>query len=239
MKIPKIFVPEKNLENSIKQLLEYRRKESEEPCFLKDFVIEPMVKKVWFSFDESLKCLREKGYERHLYPWESFELMSQCLEDEFQDASRLGQILLDSCGEWLNIAVKRVGNKLICYVDPENIKLDDNNLIYVIDKEISPKLEYATEREFDVSGIPSLEWISLKVFNDDFIKIFYNRNLKDLPPQMREGQHRARVYLPPDGILRPVSRGNLSQSSLATRFYLNTYSDYATSRGVCKKRFGK
>ncbi len=231
MKLPKTFIPEKSLENNVKHLLEDQTKqnEKEEPWFLKGLEIEPGVKKVWFSYEESLERLRQAGYERHLHPWESFELINLYLENELpKNLNRMVNDFSKSYGEWFNIAIKRKNNKIICYTDPQNIKLEND--VYIINKKISPKLEYTAKQEFDVTGIPSLEWTKLEKFNNDFIKFFYNRNFEQLPDQIRKGEYTANVILPPEGVLWPASRGDNRYGT-----FLNIWSQTKTSRGIRKK----
>lgn len=73
------------------------------------------------------------------------------------------------------------------------------------------------------------EWVSLKQFNDDFVKFFYTRKFKDLPVEMQK-EYASGVYLPPDHELWPIGRGD------GRSFNICGYVPERVSRGVSIKR---
>ncbi len=231
MKIPKIFVLEKDSENNIKKLLSEKQAVSKRHHEI-DFdilEIEPGVRnkysdrKHYTSFDKSVKLLKKEGYKRHLYPWESFELIINHLEGKLDE--KLGTIakdILASEGEWFSMAVKRKGEILTCYLDPENIRLSKYDKQYVVDG----ALKYSHKEELAVKIIPSQMWVGLKYFNNYFVSFFCNCNFKDLPAKMQE---KSKIYLPPDDILWPIGGGDWGLDICG-------YVSERVSRGVREKK---
>jgi len=224
MKIPDIFVPKKDSETKIELLKEYNPKQMfyYEP---NNIIIEPGVKEKWVTFDKSLKRLKKLGYERHLRPWESFGLLIDYLENnlEKKELKDLGRDMLESSGEWLSMAVKTYNNKLVCYIDPENIKFEPENNVYLVGKDI----RYSDKKEFDITGIPLEKWISIEDFDDDFAKFFYTRTFKDLPEDMRKTVAGLEFILPTERYIHPIRRG-----SGINKFSIVIFGDSCTSRGV-------
>lgn len=229
MRIPKIFVPEKNLEKNVQSLLTKEKhilKES--PVLFEDLEIEPNLNGERYNFCHSLSRLKEVGYERHLRPWESFSLIIECLENRLPpDLESFAQELIKSKDEWLSMAIKRKGNTLFCYVDPQNLKQNQNGLRYFTDGML--KYNHSLSKNLSVKNIPSGTWVSLDHFSDEFVKYFYNRKLKSLPKKMREEPYKAGVYIPPEGDLWPVSRGRFTST-----FHIFSCHAYASSVGVKK-----
>lgn len=220
MKIPKTFIPEKNLEENIRRLS--LKKHPIVYNNYKRLKIERGVKKDDLYFDESLELLRKKGYERHLRPWEHFSLIIDYYEGKLEKGlARLAKNMLEGYGGWFSMAVKREGDSLICYVDPENLEWDNTNNKYVI----NGKLEYSDKKELDIrgipsgiwGGIPSGIWACLEEFDDDFVKYFYTRKFKDLPVEMKKGE--IMIHLPSSyGILWPVSCSSNSMLDIKTEY---------------------
>jgi len=231
MKLPQVFMPQKDLEKSIEELLvqsKYALKES--PVLFEDLDIEPTAEDYRYHFCTSLKRLKEAGYERHLRPWESFDLITEHLENRLPpDLDVFVKIRTGDYDEWLSIALERNRDVLLCFVDPENLKQNKNGLKYFFDGTL--RYNYALSKELSVKNIPSGTFVPLDQFSDEFVKYFYNRKFKELPKEMREGAYKAHVYLPPEGVLWPASRG-----CLVNRFYLYTYCTYASSSGVRRHR---
>jgi hypothetical protein len=209
MKVPKIFIPEKGLENNVKTLLSGKQAISRKHNIDFDILeIEPGARNKysnrWYytSFDKSVKLLKKQGYKRHLYPWESFELIINHLEGKLDE--KLGIIaknILASEGEWFSMAVKREGEILTCYVDPENIRWGKYDKQYVVDG----VLKYGHKEELAIKSVPSQMWVGLECFSDYFVSFFYNRNFKELPAKMQE---KSKIYLPPDDLLWPIGGGD-------------------------------
>lgn len=255
MKVPRIFVPENDSDRKLEKFLEeHGPDELKNALIPKDTVItnvmlfdnleiEPnAVSGYKLSFDESLERLRKAGYERHLRTWEAFSLIINSLEDNLQENLKQTSIelLCNNNGkvrEWLSTAVKREGDRLICYTDPENLLWDDDH--YII---LGGKLKYSSWGEFDITGIPSLKWVDLNNFSNDFIKFFYTREFGKLPWQKWQGHYNAEVCLPSDdGLVWPVTN-NIGYG----RFKIGSYDgnpkntsfngDFGISRGVRMKR---
>lgn len=238
MKLPKTFVPEKDLKKKVSQLL------SKEYCFSKNYLvfndigIEPQINKTLLTFDKSLERLKKEGYERHLRPWEYFNLVTGRLEGKLpENLDNLAKEMLNGEGEWLSLTMKRRGNKLSCYVDPKNLVWDEKKKEYFT----CGNLEYNYKEEFDIRGVPPRQWICLKQFPDEFIKFMYGRRFEDLPKEMQEGDKKAQIYPPYfNDILYPVGfykhSSKFSLVGIGVRIYNYGYVDHEkASRGVLKK----
>src|SRR3989339_2225151 len=76
----------------------------------------------YITFDASLQRLKQAGYSRHPRPAEAFGLIIAHLEKKLpKDLDDIAKDMLSSKGEWLSLAMKRKGDTLICYLDPENL----------------------------------------------------------------------------------------------------------------------
>lgn len=222
MKIPKIFIPEKDLEANLNKML------SEKPVLLKHHEVDFDKLKIdcevkttrYLTFDSSLRTLKKEGYDRHLYPWEVFDLLINRLENKLnQKLGYTAQTILASDGEWLNVAVERKGKKLVCYVNPENLKWNQNLHKYIYDG----NLEYDYKKELSIGDVPSYDWVGLKSFNDEFSIFFYNRELKDMSEEI---QKKSAVYFPGDSVIWPIARGS------GHGLYICGYVDHRVCRGV-------
>lgn len=210
MKVPDLFIPEKILENKVKQFLEQQTPQNQAPKKSNPVYIEFGAKdQCLYFFDEGLVSLKEKGYERYPYPWEIFKLIIEYFENKIPNIHRRIEIeeALD-CGEWFSMAFERKKNKLICYLDPENIRWDNNTGGYVTDF----VLNYNDKKEFNVDNIPSEQWVDLKSFDNNFVEYFYTRKFEGLPERIK---HEAKVFLPPDGTLWPIGRGRKKTMSIS------------------------
>ena len=198
MKVPDVFIPEKILENKVKQFLKNQTPQEHDSAYKK---IEFGVRDKYFHFfDASLALLKEKGYERHPYSWESFGLIIANLENKLpENLNKLAEEMLQ-CGEWFSMAFERKKNKLICYRDPENIRWDNNTGNYVV----NPILLFSDKKEFNIRNIPSGKWVDLKIFSNSFVEYFYTRKFEDLPEQIK---NEAQIILPPEGFLCPIGTG--------------------------------
>jgi len=231
MKVPKIFIPEKNLEKSLEKLISKKQAFPEEQHVFEYASIDGTVKN-WYKdkklkkpFDRGLEILRKAGYERHILPWEYAQIMISHFECKLQgNFASIAENMLDSFGEWFSIAVRRKGDKLYCFIDPENVRWDEYGKKYTIDKNFNSRCM----KILDITGIPSQEWVSLKQFNDDFVKFFYTRKFKDLPVEMQK-EYASGVYLPPDHELWPIGRGD------GTGLSICGYVSNRASRGVREK----
>jgi len=196
-----------------------------------DLEIEPGKKSEWKYFNDSLAELRERGYERHLMPWESFGLVIDYLEGKLDvSLNGLAEGMLSGFGEWFDFFTERKENKLFCYVpkerlEPEDVQLDSGNRVYVINRS-----KLVLDGEHDIGGILSEKWVDLEKFPESFVTRVYTRKFSELPQEIREGVEnisKTQGYLAPEGRLWPAGRGSVN-----LRFDFDCYLDNRASRGV-------
>lgn len=178
--------------------LPYKKIKFEEQAYREQGKIDKQL----FTYDKSLERIKQNGLERHARPQEIFGLIIDGLELKLDEPlQKINEDMLKSYSEWLSCAFERQGNKLIVYTDPEGIS-------YVGDKYVKTEsFKFSDKKEFDIKGINSREWIDLSKFNEEFTKYMYGKNFSELPAQMKTGNKRAQVYLPPDQTFWPVGRG--------------------------------
>ncbi|MBM3199806.1 hypothetical protein FJZ53_02625 [Candidatus Woesearchaeota archaeon] len=228
MKLPKTFIPENNLENNINRLMfEKIMVYEKHDIYLNRLKIEEGIrighsnKKLYTTFDQSLSILKKAGYERHLYPWEHFEIVIQHLEGKLDgQLYNLARDLRSSNGCWLNMAIKRSGDMLLCYDNPKNMEWRKYKKKYV---------NCSTQKNTNVlslNGVSSQEWVKLKSFDNEFVSFFCNRNFEELPQKMQE---ESAIYLPPEGVLWPIS---MSDGGLSICGYVT----YRMCRGVKERK---
>lgn len=154
------------------------------------------------TYNTSLAALRSRGQVRHPRPKEVFSLLIANLENKLTpEQNAVAYDMLNSYGEWLSAAIERNGDKLTVYTDPEGLVW--NGSLYV-----KQNFKSSSRKDFSVSGIPSKEYVDLNKFGNDLVEFLYTRPFDQLPQTMREGGKRAQVYLPPDGQIWPVGRGD-------------------------------
>lgn len=227
MKLPKIFMPEKNLEKNLEKLLSKKRLVHEEQYVFEHIRLDGGFKN-WYRdhnlkkpFDEGLKSLRKEGYERHILTWEYSQIIISHYECKLSEKfDSVVKNIIHSFGEWFSMALRREGNRLYCFVNPENIGWNRYTKTYNTGDDFNSSYVEI----LDVTGIPSEEWVNLEHFNDDFVKFFTTRKFKDLPAEMQNG-----VYLPPEGMLWPVGRSDGGDFSICG------YVHDRVSRGVKEK----
>ncbi|MFH1066227.1 MAG: hypothetical protein V1734_06985 [Nanoarchaeota archaeon] len=178
------------------------------------------------TYGRSLGWIRQKGYQRHPTPCEVFSLLADNLEEKLQDEYKaVAKDMLSCPGEWLSMAMERKEDLLICYLHPEGLCWNNDAQIYR-----KGSFSYTERYEFDVTGKNEKWGISLKEFEDEFVKLFYGRIFNDLPEEMRQGKQIAFVELPKDGELFPAYRMNFAISG-----HTNGNPDWL-SRGVLEKK---
>lgn len=230
MKVPKTFVPEKNLEKKVEKMMKAKKKLNfDKPILnIEKLEIESNYPLDQFTFDGSLKRLKDKNYQRHLRPWEYFELLTRYYDGSLPEELQFAiEQMRDDYGEWFSMAFEKKDDKLVCYIDPENLRYDKTKGNYVTDK----KFMYKYEKEFNIKNIPSKKWIDVTKFGDEFIEYFYNRQLEDMPEYITLAKNQFLIYLPPEDIITPVSRayGRHSQFSMGC---FNKVSQSRGARGV-------
>lgn len=190
--MPRSFRSKKSKKN-IKELIEGIPEKS----LIKHLDIESEIYDERLPFDKSLERLRNAGYERHLRPWEYFNLMIDHFNEKpVYKFNNTIKNIFESADEWFSIAVERKGSNLICYVDPENLIWDIKTDKYVIDGE----LKYSSKKVLDIKGISSSKLISLDEFDDEFVEYFYSQSFDELPEQIKLGS----VILPLEDFLKPL-----------------------------------
>ena len=175
--------------------------------------------KVLLTYDQSLAALQAREYERHPSPAEVCGLLSDNLENRLTASLKaVADDMLTSYGEWLDMAVERKGDILIAYFGV-------SGLHWVKDRYVKDKFRAAKQREFDIAGIPSSQYVDLAQFPDEFTQAAYRRAFAALPLEMQKGDRRAQVYLRETGIW-PIGHCDFGRFD-ASAVYLNR-----ASRGV-------
>ncbi len=140
--------------------------------------------KALFTYDKSLERLARAGYDRHPSPPEVFSLLISNLEDKLSsDLKVIAKDILSSYGERLGMRLERKGKILVAHLEQGG----------------SP-MRYATQQLF-IGDLPSERWIDLKNVSEDLTVFLYSKPFDQLPAAMREGDQRARIYLPPEGVI--------------------------------------
>ena len=154
------------------------------------------------TFDQSLERLINAGHKRHPHPAEAFSLLIAGLENKLTSQQKaVADDMLTSYGEWLSAAVERKGDTLTVYFDPQG-------LVFNSSAHTTKNFTCSEKRDFPLAtGIPSSTLVDLARFSTELVTTLYSRSFQQLPQKMREGEGKAQLYLPPDGIIRHVGRG--------------------------------
>ena len=175
--------------------------------------------KALLTYDQSLEGLQQRGFERHPSPAEVFGLLADNLENRLTGSLKtVADDMLTSYGEWLDMAVERKGDILLAYFGVSGLR-------WAKDKYVKDNFRAAKQREFDIAGIPSSQYVDLAQFPDEFTHAAYRRAFAALPLEMQKGDRRAQVYLRETGIW-PIGHGDFGRFD-ASAVYLNR-----ASRGV-------
>ncbi len=192
---------------------------------LADVVFEPKVvyegkEKKLYTFDVSLRALRERGYERHPRPAEAFDLICRGLEGRLQPEQQAVVDDMMSCyGEWLSMAMMREGNLLHCYLDPENLMWNGNK--YVAQ---GGKLQHAGEEVYSIGSVNGYVPIKdVNEINPVLVEKLWSRHYAILPEEIKQ---KAWLFLLPENVLWPVAREDYCG------FSISSYLDHWASRGV-------
>lgn len=237
MKLPKTFVPEKNLEKNVERLLNYTPHNTDSfnhkyMCGDKISIleVESELSEPVFRFDESLQRLRLYGYERHIRLGEYFDLVIGHLENRLEEKPNrsMKEMLEKNSTRWLSMAVEKKGNRLFCYIDPENLQWDESKMKYIVDG----KLKYTDVGDFSIEDIPAGRWVQSKTLGEWFAYLVYNRRFEDLPKEMKQEHDGTYVYIPLDNNIWPVCVGRYN-----FRYSIDFSPIHpAASLGVCNKR---
>ncbi len=181
-----------------------------------------------YTFDASLRALKERGYERHPRPAEVFDLICNGLEGRLQPEQKaIADNMLYCYSEWMSMAVLLEGNLLYCYLDPENLVWEKTKYKYVAQ---GGKLKHAGEEVYSIGSIGLMnKRVSIKDVNEinpALVEKLWSRRYALLPDEVRQS---GRLWLPPENVLWPVSRFGYFNSRYV--IYTNCFSNLA-SRGV-------
>mgnify|MGYP001573671418 CR=1 FL=1 len=183
-----------------------------------------------FTYDKSLESIIQRKYERHLRPSEAFKLIIDSLENSNSQYQQIKEDMFSSLhGEWLSLAMLRKDKEtLICYLDPENLVLDNNKTNYIIQ---GSSLKHSGEKTFNIKVIESQNCADLNKLPKDLVEFLYSRKYEDLPQVMKKGNIRAQLLLPQEGIIRPVGREGRYYN-----FDISVDSNDRAGRGVRERR---
>ncbi len=175
-----------------------------------------------YTFDESLKALRKRGYERHPRPAEACDLICRSLEGRLQPEQQvIADDMLNNYEEWLSLAMQRKENQLHCYLDPENIFWDSTTRTYNVR---GGKLKHSGEKVYDIP--PVYDWFGIKKIHEvspELVEILWSRPYAILPENIRL---RTVIHLPPSGNIWPIGRDYFGYFDIYCVYY------YIASRGV-------
>ena len=178
------------------------------------------------TYDESLARLRKAGYERHPRPAEVFGLMAAHLEGKLADFLGLAKVAEGIDSEWLSLALKTKKDKLICILDPENIKWKNAVQGYYVDDK---DLKCTATFTFDITGLPCETYVAIDLLSDELARLLYGRKYADLPEEMQK----TTIYIPGPGGIWPICGPTYGTGGI--RLYNTTNPNRtAKSRGVKK-----
>lgn len=196
-------------------------------------------RKVPCYFDESLKRLRERGFDRHPRPAEAYSLFIESLERKLSpEQEKLEKDMLTYFeghelrlyrGEFLSLAIEQVDGTLVTYLDPEGLVFQPDGYGGFYRK--AADFHCAEMRRFPILRNTRADGLlPLDALGGGFTEYICGRPYESLPAEMREGFNRIRVC-PGVGVL-PVGFGTGHRKPDGI-FDLVTYFDRG-SRGVRK-----
>ncbi len=192
---------------------------------LADVVFEPRAVyegqyRKFYTFNDSLQALRERGYERHPRPAEAFDLICRGLEGRLSpEQQAVADDVVRSYSEWLSMAMMRKGNMLHCYLDPENLVRNGNQYIAQ-----GGKLKHAGEEVYSIGSVRE-RWVYIKEvnkMNPALVEKLWSRPYAILSEDIRQDGW---MWFPSENILCPVGRGIFG-------YGVDTLYCHGTSRGV-------
>lgn len=236
MKIPKTFLPEKNLEKSIKTLLKHEELENTLDVF-KKIEIESIPYEYSLFFDQSLNRIKDSGYERHLYPWEMLSLIMNHVENKLD--GKLNSIAKEMLnkntvrGHWLSFVAEIEGDKLNCYTNPQNLQWYNDSSKYLTKER--EQLVCDEKMQFDITRIGNKRMVGLNDFEEDFIKHVCG-NSKGLISALLSKKYKMVVNLPDSfglwpGIFYAATDQTRGYAEIRLSFYINN----GLSKGVRAK----
>jgi len=163
------------------------------------------------TFDESFQLLKEKGFERHMRPWEYAELLHKAEHGKLNKNDWIVVGELHKLPGWLSMIWKHDCSTLTCAIDPVS--------------SIVPNAFQDSSLEFDIISqyrIHKTNGITLNFMPRSFREKIYGMSWAKLATLTRES---TRIYLPEPNVWKPVY---FIQGSVALGSKRNT----AVSRGV-------
>ncbi|MFH1917296.1 MAG: hypothetical protein ABIJ21_08605 [Nanoarchaeota archaeon] len=176
-------------------------------------------------FEQSLDRLKKSGFQRHLYPWEAFEIIFSGLENPVSEYVEIQKNMLSGYGEWTSMAFKKEGNRLFVAFDPENIAYDKKKNDYVV---VNGNIRHSGQiMEYEI-GERNDYWYSINNLPHELVLKMWTKDAE----QVSQFSSHAGIWAKNDGIWRPVARGyDVNYFSL----YAGDYDLHWASRGVRRK----
>jgi len=183
-----------------------------------------------YAYEAGLEVIKDDedgSFERYPRPVEVYSLLIDYLEGKIKKKSELQKLIEDMItgeNEWLSMAMQRKKDKIIFYVDPENIILKGYN--YIID---GNRLKCSDQKEFDLPKTiyPNGTWISLYEFDEEVFEFLYHRKINDLPKFLKKGDaFEPGIHIPRHDGIFPLIRRQLTQA------FDICSEEFAAARGV-------
>ncbi len=169
-----------------------------------------------FTYNESLERLHKEGYERHARHQEAFGLLIDGLEGRLNKDNYYVYESIGKGWEWISLALERKDDKIIAYVDPEGLILDDEGY-----RKDGHKFKYSTRNAFRIECDTKMSYLLLSTMEDSFVEFLYTKRLIDLPNKLQSG-------------IIPVPNNHAISPVILRFFNFSLNSKRSVSRGVRK-----
>ena len=188
------------------------------------------------TYDESIKRLKKKRYDRHQRIQEFYSLLighySQPPEEKRNNLVRT--MIYTTNGEsheWLSLAFVRLNDIVTLYTDPEGISWQSKGLFKRGSYLIPEQLKFTQKKTFNIKGLTNEYYplAEIAAFNKKLVKYLCTKPYNDLPLNLRK---KTFLSFPNDGIVYPMSFFFLRSSS---DLYFSSYTTHSYSRGVRAK----
>ena len=168
-------------------------------------------------YDQAIKSLKGRGYDRHLYPWEMFAIMFDSMENPLSPYTELGKDMLQGIGEWTSLSFMKQETKLSIRENVTNLKWDKTKNDYILDGNIDGKsLDIYPDFPQKTS-----DWVKGSSLPAAFVQKMWGKTPEEL------AKYNAGTWILTDDVWRPVGRGGYYG------FDLLSYCSYrGASRGV-------
>ncbi len=172
--------------------------------------------KTLFHYETSLERLKSAGFQRHLRPAEIFSILVDNLEGKLSGRdAEVAKNMLESYGEWTSMAIKVEGEVIRTYQDPEELFWNGNDYgvttlrsseekgflrtATVPQKRVLTKTRRVALKPDSYHALPVLHQVAPAL-----VEYLWSKPYDQLPQEI---QKNGGLYLPPEGIIRPVGRG--------------------------------